>query len=223
MAGFATVFKINWLKTIYLNFRYFSLAEALKLPIFVYRGVKIRSSRGNIVVKGDLSIGMLKIGPNGVGTIDTMTEPTIWQSDGTLVLHGKAMFGVGSRLCIGKGAELSLGKDFMITGRSTIICGKRIAFGNDCLLSWDILMMDTDLHKVTIPLEGEKKVINNAEQITVGNHVWIGCRNTILKGVSIPDNTVVAANSTITKSFFEENTIIGASNKVLKTGISWEQ
>lgn len=223
MAGIATIFKINWLKTIYLNFRYFSFSEALKLPIFVYRGVRIKISKGNVAVKGDLFTGMLKIGPNGVGTIDTLTEPTIWQCEGTLTIHGKAMFGVGSRICIGQGAELSLGKDFMITGRSTIICGKRIAFGDDCLLSWDILMMDTDLHKVTVSSNGEKQVINEAQPITVGSHVWIGCRNTILKGASIPDNAVVAANSTITKSFSEQNVIIGANNKVLKTGVSWEQ
>ena len=52
---------------------------------------------------------------------------------------------------------------------------KSINFGDDNLLSWDILMMDTDFHKI-ISSDGEER--NKPSAIDVGNHVWIGCRVT---------------------------------------------
>ena len=98
---------------------------------------------------------------------------------------------------------------------------KKITFGTNCLLSWDILIMDTDFHYITNP-KGE--IINKPLPITIGNHVWIGCRNTILKGVSIADNVIVSANSTLTKNITESNCIVGGNGsniRIIKHGVSW--
>ena len=54
-----------------------------------------------------------------------------------------------------------------------------------------------------------------------GNHVWIGCRSLILKGVNISDNVIVAANSTISRNIDEEFVVVG-SNGVLKENVGWE-
>jgi acetyltransferase-like isoleucine patch superfamily enzyme len=58
----------------------------------------------------------------------------------------------------------------------------------------------------------------------IGNHVWIGCRSTILKGVSIPNNNIVASNSVITKTFEVENCVIGghgATAGIIKRNVNW--
>ena len=78
-----------------------------------------------------------------------------------------------------------LGRDFIVTGRSVILCTKRITFGDECLLSWDLLIMDTDWHSVIST--ADSRILNPSKPINVGNHVWIGCRSVILKGVSISD------------------------------------
>lgn len=43
----------------------------------------------------------------------------------------------------------------------------------------------------------------------------------ILKGVKIDDNNIVAANSTITKSSFMHNSIISTKG-IIKTNINWK-
>lgn len=81
--------------------------------------------------------------------------------------------------------------------------------------------MDTDFHHI---INENSIVINNPRPIHIGNHVWIGCRNTILKGVEIADNVVVAANSIITKNILENNCVVAASGKdlyILKRNVQW--
>lgn len=110
-----------------------------------------------------------------------------------------------------------MGDNFTISSNSEIICKTRIEIGNDCLLSWHILIMDSDMHKIF----QYGKYINPAKPIIIGNHVWIGCRSSILKGVRIADNTVIASNSVITNSWESDGCII-SSNRILKQNISWE-
>lgn len=78
--------------------------------------------------------------------------------------------------------------------------------------------MDTDFHAL---YDSDSNIrININKPIFVGNHVWIGCRTTILKGSTIPDGSVIAACSVITKKLNESNCVY-ASNDVKKRNISW--
>lgn len=55
------------------------------------------------------------------------------------------------------------------------------------------------------------------KKITISNNVWIGSNVVILPGVSIGDNTVIAASSVVTKSFNMTNVVIGGNPaKVIK-------
>lgn len=220
---FKVLVNLDYPKTIYFNLKYFPLKTALHLPVFVYRRTSLYKMKGQIILDIAPSTGLIRIGPHGLGTQDIKYSRTMWEVSGTLVINGKTSIGRGSRISIGKGATMTLGHKFMITGRSTIICQKEITFGNDCLLSWDILIMDTDFHHI---VDKSGKIINAPRPIHIGNHVWIGCRNTILKGVTIPDDVIISANSIITKGIEEKHCAIGNSGKevvVLKRDISWEQ
>lgn len=79
--------------------------------------------------------------------------------------------------------------------------------------------MDTDWHEVISITDGG--ILNPSKPIKIGNHVWVGCRSLILKGVNISDNVIVAANSTISRSIDEEFVVEG-SNKVLKKNVGWK-
>jgi acetyltransferase-like isoleucine patch superfamily enzyme len=64
--------------------------------------------------------------------------------------------------------------------------------------------------------------INQAADVEVGNHVWIGYRVLINKGVVIPENTIIGTGAVVTKSFTEENTVIaGVPAKVVKRNVNW--
>jgi len=85
------------------------------------------------------------------------------------------------------------------------------------------LILDSDFHYV---INEEGQIINSPKPITIGNHVWIGCRNTILKGVSIADNNIISANSTITRNITESNCVIGGHGRnveVIKKNVNWKK
>ena len=214
---------LSFAKTIYFNLKYFPLKTALYLPVIIYRKTKLYKMKGQIVLNLPPKPGIVEIGPHTLSTQDAKYARTIWAVWGKLVINGKTKFGRGSHINIGKNGTLSIGNNFSITGGSTIICEKEISFGNNCLLSWDILFLDTDYHRI---LNQSGDIVNNPQPIHIGNHVWIGCRSTILKGVSIPDDVVIAANSTITKSTIEKHCVIGGSGKeiaILKRDINWRE
>lgn len=60
--------------------------------------------------------------------------------------------------------------------------------------------------------------------VVIGNHVWIGCDCRILKGVTIVDNVVISAGSTVRHSLGTPNSVYGAKSsdiQLLKESISW--
>ena len=214
--------KVNPWKTLYFNFHYFPFKIALRLPFFIYRRSELYKMKGQIIIDAPVYTGMVKLGAHGLGTQDVLFSRTMWEVSGTLIIKGKADIGRGSKISIGKDATLTLGDKFTVTGKSAIICQKEIVFGADCLLSWDILIMDTDFHPV-VNEYGER--INVSKPIKIGNHLWIGCRNTILKGVTIAGNNIISAGSTITRSVLIENCVIGGCGKnagIIKNGMKWE-
>lgn len=59
--------------------------------------------------------------------------------------------------------------------------------------------------------------------VHIGNHVWIASEVKILKGVSIADGCVIALGSIVTKSFDEENILIGGfPAKKIQDNVSWK-
>lgn len=57
--------------------------------------------------------------------------------------------------------------------------------------------------------------------ITIGNNCFVGANTTILLGVELADNVIVAAGSVVTKSFLEKDIIIGG-NPAKKIG-TWDK
>lgn len=205
-------------KTLRFNLHYFPLKTALRLPVFVSHRTFLRELHGKIILPEKVNTAMIKIGFGDVGHYDRKRSRSIWQVSGTVAFGGKASIGHGSKLSVR--GNLTLGADFNMTAESTIVCAHQISFGNDCLLSWDILIMDTDEH----PIINQDGIRTNPDKpILVGNHVWIGCKCTLLKGTEIPNNAIVAAGTLLTSAFSGENQVIGGNPPaVLKSDVRWE-
>ncbi len=205
-------------KTLRFNLHYFPLKTALKLPVVVSHRTYLRELHGKVELPEKVERAMVKIGFGDVGHYDRKRSRGIWQVSGTVSFGGKASIGHGSKISVR--GNLCFGDGFNMTAESTIVCAKEIRFGRDCLLAWDILVMDTDEH----PLYNNENVrINPDKTILVGDHVWIGCKCVLLKGAEVPDNTVVAAGTLLTSSFSGEHQVIGGNPPtVLKHDIRWE-
>lgn len=193
---------------------------ACKLPVFIGSNVYLKSIKGTIGLPQKIYAGIIKIGYGDIGIFDKQNSRTIWEVKGSVNFNGKADIGHGSKISVGQNASLSFGRNFSITAESSIICFRKISFGNDCLMSWNILMMDTDFHKI---YSQEEKLLNADREIIVGNHVWIGANSTIMKGSEIKDNCVIAANSLVSGKLAEQASIYGGQPaKIMKEKIQWE-
>jgi acetyltransferase-like isoleucine patch superfamily enzyme len=216
------VCSVNWLKTIWFNLYYFGCRGLLRLPAFVYWRTRFNCLSGYIEIKGPLYTGMLRIGEPIIGMQDRSCG-TVWEVRGGLIINGLAIIGRGCRLSITKEGRVVFGKNFTVNGDSSILCNRLIHFGNDCLLSWDIQIMDSDWHRIT-SLENEGRIINVDSPVIIEDHVWIGCRCTLLKGTRIPSDCVIAAGSVISGCLTDNKSIYGGHGKnfgVLKTNVKW--
>ena len=203
-------------KSIYVNFRLLPLKQAIYLPIMVSRKTKLRSLSGKAYLDS-VKTGIVRIGFGGTDMLDYKYERTILKVTGTIHFKGKTKIGVGARIMVA--GDLTLGKKFDITGNSTLICAKKITIGEDTMIAWQTVIMDTDQHNI---YNEKREIINNAMPITIGNSVWIGAKSFILKGVNLPDGTIIGANTTVTHSFEQKDTIIaGNPAKIIKENITW--
>jgi acetyltransferase-like isoleucine patch superfamily enzyme len=110
-------------------------------------------------------------------------------------------------------AQVSIGDRTYIGRRSEFHCDAAISLGTDCAISWDVQFIDSDQHQ----LDGGR----GPEPITIGDHVWIGQRATILKGVHIGDGAVVAAGSMVTKDVPARAVVAGVPAKVVRSDVRW--
>lgn len=198
-------------KSFWVSIHYFPLMQALKLPILVRYNTVLLSLNGLIIVNktGGVKMGTLSFGFGSVGIFDKKCERSIWEVNGTIELSGRAGFGHGSRLSVGKNAVVSIGTHFSNTAAMTLVSQKRIIIGDHVTTSWNTLVMDTDWHPI-INLK-TKEIYPVSKDIIIGNHVWLCTRSVILKGSVIPDGCIVGANSLCSKVFSSENSVIAGN------------
>ncbi len=118
----------------------------------------------------------------------------------------------------------------IIIGENTFIGQSHIAvtennssiiIGDDCMLSSNINIRTGDSHSI-IDIE-KKSRINYAQNISIGNHCWIGEGAKILKGVILDENVIVATGAIVT-SGFPNNVLIGGNPaKILKENVTWNK
>lgn len=116
---------------------------------------------------------------------------------------------------------LEIGQDFYCNKNCTISCNDRIHIGDQVLLGWDVELLDSDNHRV---IHHNKAEASGHGPITIGNHVWVAAASHILKNSTIPDGSVVAYHSLVTKRFEGKNLLLGGCPaKVLEEQIEWER
>jgi acetyltransferase-like isoleucine patch superfamily enzyme len=115
----------------------------------------------------------------------------------------------GVRIEVGKGARLSIGKGTYLNRNTVVVCRERVAIGEMCQVSWDVVIMDTDEHEV--PGGGP-----STAPVTIGDRAWIGCRTIILKGVTIGEGAIVGAGAIVTKDVPPYTVAVGQPARVVR-------
>ncbi len=103
------------------------------------------------------------------------------------------------------GKQISVGKRFFANFNFTVLDEAPVTIGDDCFIGPNVSIY-TACHS-TDPVERNTRR-EWAEPVSIGNNVWIGGSVTILPGVTIGNNVVVAAGAVVTKDI-PDNTLVG--------------
>ena len=126
------------------------------------------------------------------------------QVDETFALFPPFYTDCGKNIHIGKNVFINAGCHFQDQGGITIGDGAQI--GHNVVLA--------TLNHNLIP-ENRKTVI--PAPIIIGKNVWIGANSTILSGVTIGDNSVIAAGAVVTKDVPANVVAGGVPAKIIKS------
>ena len=144
-------------------------------------------------------------------------------NDNSIILHDNVIYD-GTLWTICNNSCIIIGKNTTTEQNVNIQIAEdnmKIEIGNDCLFSSNISIWTQDWHKI---YDENGQRINNAKDIKIKNHVWIGYDSKILKGVTIGNNNIIGTDTVVTKSFEDENVVIaGSPGKIVKRGIHWKR
>lgn len=133
----------------------------------------------------------------------------------SLVINGYFKVYNGSDVRVVQNGILTLNGGFCNDG-TQIYCGKKITIGKGCAIARDVIIRDHDAHYLC---DGIHDV---AKEIYIGDHVWIGTRAIILKGVNIGNGAIVAAGAVVTKNVPAKCLVAGVPAKVIRENVEWE-
>lgn len=199
-------------KTIYFNFRYLPISQAIHLPILLHWHSRIWG--GGRIDLHKVRFGIIKL---GFGDPNFPHQRFVLCNTGVLIFKGKAVIAMGCELVIR--GQLSIGNDFSCSGGVKIDAKANSSFGDDVLVGHNCVFIDDDGHEISM----DGHVINNKKGYNIGNHVWFGRECLILKGTSTCNNIVFGARSTISGHHnISDSILVGSPIKVVKHNIEWK-
>ena len=134
--------------------------------------------------------------------------------------HLKKMLGsVGERVWISKtfgcdcGKNIFIGDDFTGNFNLTILDIREVYIGNHVMIGPNTLI--TTVGHPLSP-KARRGYMAKAAPVRIGNDVWIGGNVTILPGVTIGNNVVVAAGAVVTKDVPDNSLVGGVPARIIR-------
>ena len=120
------------------------------------------------------------------------------------------------------GCEITIGDNTFIGHHSHLACTEsnhRIDVGADSLISSYVQIRTGDSHSI---LDVHGKRINEAANVTIGRHCWLGQGSRILKGTVLNHDTIIATGAIVHGHFDSNCVIAGVPGKIIKKEVSWQ-
>ena len=135
---------------------------------------------------------------------------------GRFEIERNGYVGSGADIQVFKNAVLRFGKDIGINSGLQIVCADAIEIGDGTRIGRDVWIRDNN---------GEHYIIQPGytwkSPVRIGANCWIGSRAMIMKGVTIGEGTVIAANSVVVQSLPAHCIASGNPAQVVAENIVW--
>jgi len=185
--------------------------QELRNTILANSTVLIKGTNSNLEIDNTVNFGTnMRIIISGINNKCLIKKNTKFISNNLIQMK----FGDFNYIEIGENCSFTHGNGIFTEHKSKII------IGNDLMCASNVKFMATDFHTIT-DLSG--KCINfQKTPMEIKDHVWIAESVYILKNAKIPQNSIIALGSTITKHLEKENCIY-KNDEIIKTNVNWDR
>lgn len=183
---------VDLFKFIRFNFFCSSIVRDKGCYLITYKNsvIDLDKSAKIYISGGKIELGSGKLKGSKAETYIRMGENSVWKSLGGALLFYNTL------IEIQRDARLDTGY-FSANCGTAVICAKKITVGNDVMLGRNIVIYDSDHHRLTIK---GKEMINPDLEVNIGDHVWITKDVTVLRGANIGEGSIIAVNTVIKKN-----------------------
>ena len=156
-----------------------------------------------------------------MGPYDTVMKPWYVHISGPNIRIGHSFTAIGEpmhRVEIGvwgrePGAgRIDIGDCVLMSPGSRLSASDEIVIGDGVMMANGTYVTDSDWHTIYDRTRRSEK----STPVRIGNNVWLGDHCTVLKGVTIGDNSVVAARAVVTRDVPANVVVAGNPAKVVK-------
>jgi acetyltransferase-like isoleucine patch superfamily enzyme len=119
---------------------------------------------------------------------------------------------------VGAKAVLTIGNNVGISS-TTIVCMNNISIADNVKIGGNVVIYDTDFHSVhvheRVAMIEDASVIKTVP-VCIKKNVFIGAHTTILKGVTIGENSIIGAGCVVAKDIPDNEVWVGNPAKFIK-------
>lgn len=151
---------------------------------------------------------------DSVGSHVRVIGKVLVENNGTMHIGERVRFraaqitvelGTGPQGKLTIGDRTSINNGVSIGALCSITIGENVSLGPLCLI------MDSDFHDVN-----DKSKPGKTAPVVIGNNVLLAARTTVLKGVTIGDNAVVAAGALVTRDVPARTLVAGVPARIIR-------
>lgn len=114
--------------------------------------------------------------------------------------------------------QLIIGNNVHIGPNCVFTVNDRIEIKDHASLAGDVNIFDSDAH----PIDWERRAANDIlhqdemKPVVIGEHVWVGGRSQILKGVTVGDRAIIGAGSVVMSDVPEDTYAMGSPARKIR-------
>jgi teichuronic acid biosynthesis glycosyltransferase TuaH len=133
--------------------------------------------------------------------------------------RGSVGFGEGCVIDRGMTVEavgtISVGRSTIFGHHCTLAARSSVRIGQGCMFAEMVSIRDHDHRSLDLQRPYREQGFD-VDPVTIGHNVWLGAKVSVLKGVTIGDNTVVGAHAVVTRDLPANVVAVGVPARVIR-------